>query len=198
MTLGMRSLDDGRDDAPAAPGTSHDAVRVPGLRASTEADAGIAPERWRWPTAVWCVVLAGAALLAIGAVLPWAEASSASASFSSAGIDGNGGVALLAAVALGLLVTLTRRPKLAAGLMIGIAVATGAIALHDARDIAERADRLMERVPAVSAGVGVGVWLTLAGAAIALVGGMIALVVATRPTADRPDLRHRNGQTPFT
>jgi hypothetical protein len=64
--------------------------------------------------------------------------------------------------------------------MIGGSAIAGAVGVRDALDISHKADELMQRAPAVSAGVGIGVWVTLAGAATAVVGGVAAFVVATR------------------
>jgi hypothetical protein len=180
MSVGLRSLDYG-EHVPANPSeiavseAPADDVDVGEEPVST--GAARAP---RWPMAVWVTVLLGAGLLAVGSVLPWAEASSASASFSSSGIDGNGGATLVAAIAIGFSGALARRPRLVAVLVIGVAMLAGAIALHDALDVSEKADRLMQRLPSVSAGVGVGLWMTLAGGAIAVVGGVMAFVVASR------------------
>jgi hypothetical protein len=198
MTLGLRSIDYG-GDGPASSPHEHEAGRD-AEPTTDDADGDVpagdpAADPPRWPPVICGTVLLGAALLAIGAVLPWAEASAASASFSSSGIDGNGGAALVAALGLALLCTLTRRTKSVAAAMIGIAVIVGAIALHDARDIADRADELMRRLPNASAGVGVGVWVALAGAVVALVGGLIAFLVATRSGAHRAQVGQSNGQT---
>jgi hypothetical protein len=193
MTLGLRSIDYG-GDGPKSSSHEHEAFGE-AEQATVAADGDLpAADPPRWPPVICATVLLGAALLAIGAVLPWAEASSASASFSSSGIDGNGGAVLVAALSLGLLCTLTRRTKSVAGSMIGIAVIAGAIALHDARDITNRADELMRRLPTASAGVGVGVWLALTGAAVALVGGVMAFIVATRSGAHRAQVGQSNGQ----
>jgi hypothetical protein len=177
MTLGLRSVDYGGDASSVA---VDDAPTGAADETELASDAVVAPASWRWPAVVWVTVVLGAALLALGALLPWAEASSGSASFSSSGIDGNGAAALGAALAIALLCTVRRRPMAVAGLMIGIAAVAGAVAVHDAIDISHKADRLMQRVPATSAGVGVGIWVTLAGAAVAIVGGVMALVSAAR------------------
>ena len=179
MTLGVQSVDHGDQPAPDVP---EDAVESP--EPTTEVEGEIAvevePRVSQWPGAVWCTALLGAGLLVVGAVLPWAEASSDQASFSSMGIDGNGGATLAAALAIALLCAIGRRRMSTAGLMTGVAAVAGAIGVHDALDISEKADQLVQRAPTVSAGVGIGVWVTLAGAAIALVGGLIAFVVAAR------------------
>src|SRR5690349_19646206 len=73
ISLGLRSVDYGDDPR----GNGSEASPAP-TRAEEVVDAAAttvaAP--WRWPLGVWCTVLIGAALLVLGAVLPWAEASS--------------------------------------------------------------------------------------------------------------------------
>jgi hypothetical protein len=176
ITLGLRSVDYGDDPLPTTPAPESDA-------AASESEVAVTPataERWRWPLAVWCTVSVGAMLLVVGALLPWAEASSQSASFSRTGIDGNGAATLVAAVAVVLFCLVVPRPKVAAGLVIAVAVLAGAVGVHDALDISHKADRLVAALPKVSAGVGIGVWVTIAGAVIALAGGILAFAVATR------------------
>ena len=184
ITLGLRSIDYGDDLAPETPDPA--GAPDPTAVATTRVDVAepvaveTAAEEMQWPLSVWCTVLLGAALLIAGAVLPWAEASSSIATFSRAGIDGNGGATLAAAIGIALLCAIGPRGKMAALLMTGGAVIAGAVGVHDALDISDKADALVQRAPSVSAGVGVGIWLTLAGATIALVGGVLAYVFARR------------------
>ena len=161
MTLGLRvgRLRRRADAGPPRTARSRRRSRPPTVEVEVEVAHRATSQ---WPAAVWCTALLGAGLLVVGAVLPWAEASSDRASFSSMGIDGNGGATLAAALAIALLCAIGRRRKLAAGLMIGVAALAGAIGAHDALDISDKADRLMQRVPTVSASVGIGVWVTLA------------------------------------
>jgi hypothetical protein len=191
LTLGMRSLDYGVDDpftsaaAAAATATvqetttSETATAEPAT-AESATDVTVATRPQTWPRAVWAMVLLGGAAIALGAALPWAEASSASASFSSAGVDGNGALTLAAALALGAICVLGGRRRSSAALMVVVAVVVGAIGVRDAADIAHDADRLVARLPGVSAGVGVGVWVTIAGAVIALAGALMAFAATTR------------------
>ena len=180
MTLGLRSVDYGGDAAEVVEAV--EAVDETAAEPAAEGEVVVDPRPARWPTAVWGTVVSGAAFLVVGAVLPWAEASSGSASFSSMGIDGNGGATLAAALAVVVLLAIGRRRKSAAALIILIAAVAGAIAVHDALDISDKADELVRRAPTVSAGVGIGAWVTVAGAVIALVGGVMALVTAARRT----------------
>jgi hypothetical protein len=180
ITLGLRSVDYGDDPLPATPAREAAAAAADAASAAEVAVGSTPTERWRWPLAVWCTVALGAVLLVVGALLPWAEASSASASFSRTGIDGNGAATLVAAVAVVLFCLVVPRPKVAAALVIGVAVLAGAVGVHDALDISHKADRLVAALPKVSAGVGIGVWITIVGAVIALAGGILAFVEATR------------------
>jgi hypothetical protein len=184
MTLGLRSIDYG-DEAPAP---AVIAVETP-VRAEddeVEEDRSVAVSGAevargpQWSLAVLVTVVVGAGVLAVGAMLPWAEASSSVASFSRAGIDGNGGATLAAAIGIALLCIIGPRRRLAAVGMIAMAAFAGALGANDALDISDKADAVMRQAPAIDAGVGVGLWLSLAGAAIALVGSVLALVAARR------------------
>jgi hypothetical protein len=74
-----------------------------------------------------------------------------------------------------------QRPTTAAGLAIATAALAGAIGVRNAVDLSHKASRLVEQgPPGVSAVVGIGVWVTIAGAVIALVGGILALTTASR------------------
>jgi hypothetical protein len=184
ITLGLRSTDFGDEPSASAVAMDPGPSSTPGSATTPETDGTAALPR-RWPIAVWAVVGAGAGLLVLGALLPWAEATSKSASFSSDGIDGDGAITVFAAVAIMLLFVVASRRTLAAGLAIATAVLAGAIGVRNAVDISERATRLLDQhLVGVSAQVGIGVWVTIAGAAIALVGGIIAFAVASR-TASR-------------
>jgi hypothetical protein len=55
--------------------------------------------------------------------------------------------------------------------------------VYEIVDTRHKAGDLVDRSPAsahVTAGVGIGLWIALAGAVVALVGGVLALVVARR------------------
>lgn len=122
----------------------------------------------------------------LGAVLPWAQAQSKTSSFSTDGINGDGAITIVAALLIALTLVVVQHRTLAAGLVIGVAAIAGAVGVHDAIDISRKATDLVDHgPPGVSAGVGIGVWLTLVAAAIALIGGIMAFVAATRPTSTR-------------
>jgi hypothetical protein len=65
--------------------------------------------------------------------------------------------------------------------VVVLALILVAVGIHDAVDTSRRAaDLVAEGPPVVSANVGVGLWLTVAGAVIALIGGFVAFAVASR------------------
>ena len=106
------------------------------------------------------------ALLVVGALLPWGEATSPTALFSSDGIDGNGAITLIAAIVLVLVVLVVQRPKTAAWLCRdATAVARRARSVwRDAVDLSDKAARLVDQgPPGVNANVGIGVWVTIGG-----------------------------------
>src|SRR6187551_3175145 len=73
------------------------AVAIEEVDEADDAEAEPAPgRRGRWPLPVLVPVVGGAVLLAVGSLLPWAEAESTQASFTENGLDGLGAVALLA------------------------------------------------------------------------------------------------------
>ncbi len=195
LTLGLRSVDYGDpDDSGAADTEEADLPDAGAPDAETpdpevpEPEVPVATATSR-PLAAWVVVFVGAALLVVGALLPWGEATSKTASFSSDGIDGNGAITLVAAVVLVLLFVVVQRTTTAAWLVIATAVVAGAIGVRDAVDLSDKAARLVDQgPPGVSANVGIGVWVTIAGAVIALVGGIMALAMSSRGIGSRTAL----------
>jgi hypothetical protein len=142
------------------------------------ADVG---RRARWPLPVLAVAGGGAVLLALGALLPWAEAESAHASFSQIGLDGNGAITLLAGILVVLAIALMRPSPRAAGYVLALGAAALAVGIYQALDTSQKANDLVAHSsPDVSAGVGIGVWLTIGAAVVVLVGGAIALVSIRR------------------
>jgi hypothetical protein len=191
LTLGLRAVDYGDPDESGAAGAERagpgriaeptSSAAPPDADADApepEVPAAVAPSR---PVAAWIVVFVGAALLVVGALLPWGKATSKTASFSSDGIDGNGAITLIAAVVLVLVVLVVQRPTTAAWLVIATAAVAGAIGVRDAVDLSDKAARLVDHgPPGVTANVGIGVWVTIAGTVIALVGGIMALAMSSR------------------
>ncbi len=135
----------------------------------------------RWPLPVLVVVIGGAVLLAVGALLPWAEAKSTLASFSERGLDGLGAVSLLAGILVVLAIALMQPTPRAAACVTALGTLALGVGVYEAIDTSRKADDLVARSPAgVTAGVGVGVWVTIGAAVIVLVGGAMAFVVARR------------------
>ena len=164
-----------------APAPAAGAAAEPGGGANDGAEADGGVDGTRWPAGLRFAVLGGAALLALGAALPWAEAESARSSFSESGIDGFGSVTILAAVMIVLSFLMVPRSPRAAGLVTVFAALALAVGGHDAIDTTRKANDLVDRSPAgVTAGVGIGLWLTLAASAIVLAAGIVALVISAR------------------
>ncbi len=105
-----------------------------------------------------------AAMLALGALLPWARVSSFFGSVSVSGVDGDGKLTLLCAIAIGVMFGLWNRPAvIVAAVLAGIAFLVGVIDLVDigrtAADLGGFAD----------ASPGIGLFLTVLAAIAALV-----------------------------
>jgi hypothetical protein len=148
-------------------------VAIAPVRASSTTVA-----RPEWSTPIRLFVFGGAALLVVGSVLPWVKASVGAFSVTKNGIDGDGVFTLLLGGGIAVAFFLIRRAKTAAWITLALAGIAGAIALYDTIDVSQKADELTSNQTSlfhVSASVGVGLWLALAGAVVALVGGVIAL-----------------------
>ncbi len=153
---------------------------APGEGPAPITPVGAAPQpvgRPQWSTQIRVVVFGGAALLVIGALLPWVKAEAGFFSVSKNGMDGDGVFTLLFGGAIALVFALTRKPNTAAWLVIALSGLAGAIAVYDTIDVSNKADELTNSSSSihVSASVGIGLWLTLAAAILALVGGFMAL-----------------------
>lgn len=154
----------------------HGLAPNPATASAVAARAAVRP-RPAWPTEVRLLVFAGAVALIVGALLPWVKAEAGIFSVTKNGIDGDGALTLALGVAIGLAFLLARAPKATAWLVIAFAAAATAVAGYDAIDVSKQAHDLTEQSSFVhvSASVGVGLWLSLAGAVVALVGGLVAL-----------------------
>jgi hypothetical protein len=141
----------------------------------------------RRPLQVWALVLGGAVLLTLGAALPWREAQVGNLSLSNHGIDGDGALAVVFAVCIVVLFLVIEQPTRRAWLVIALAGVAVAFVLHDAVDTSRAADDLARRATRghVTAGVGIGVWVSLAGAAVVLLGGILALLAGRPRRGDR-------------
>ena len=133
----------------------------------------------------WLLAL-GAAVVAFGALLPWATVNAGFVSVSKAGTDGDGVFTLLLALVVGGLVfakwkTGLSRALVIVSLVLGVMVL--AIATIDAIDVASTVeeDELVE----VRASVGIGLWLTLLGG-VAMIAGAIWELRSSTPRAPTP------------
>lgn len=110
------------------------------------------------------LALAGAAVAAVGSLLPWASVSSVFGTISKSGMDGDGVITLVLAVAAGALV-LTRK---APGVVIALMALIGVVAVIDIADVS----RLADDTGFAEVSVGFGLWLVAIGAVLGLVGSI--------------------------
>ena len=119
------------------------------------------------------VTIAGAALIAVGSLLPWASVSSAFGTVSFAGTQGDGRITLVLAALIGLgAAVLWRRPgpswilRVVVGLLAAYVIY---IAWNDMSNVSEHA---AEESDLVLGSVGAGLYLVLIGGLAAL-GGLL-------------------------
>lgn len=150
---------------------------APNPAVTTVASSKGSPPRLSWSTDLRVLIFGSAAALLVGALLPWVKAEAGIFSVTKNGIDGDGVITLLLGGGITLAFLLTRAPKTAAWLVIALAGLATAVAAYDTIDISKKAEDLTNRSSFihVSATVGVGLWLSLAGGVVALVGGILAL-----------------------
>ena len=124
------------------------------------------------------VVVIGAALMIVGAVLPWREAQVGNLSVSSTGIDGDGALTIVFAAGIVVLLVVLAGSRLLGWSLVALSAAAGAFALYEIVDTSRKADDLVHAAASgrVSASVGAGPWVVLLGALVALVGAVLALV----------------------
>ncbi|MEX0756295.1 MAG: Trp biosynthesis-associated membrane protein [Actinomycetota bacterium] len=130
------------------------------------------------------VMLVGAAVLAAGSVLPWAKVSAPFAvERSIGGLEGDGvltvvGAVLIAAAAL---LWMTGRRW---GRVVGVVVAVLAagIAIYDLININDAIDDIAIQTGGLAeAAAGIGIYVAVAGAIVALIGGVLSGPVSTAP-----------------
>jgi hypothetical protein len=124
------------------------------------------------------VLLVGAALAAIGSLLPWANLRTIFGSIGVAGTDGDGVITLAAAVVLALLALLQLlQPKRAAGVTMyaaGLcAVLIAGVGAYDWSNVGDMVSEVSDE--GVSASVGAGLYLVVLGGATALVGTLMEM-----------------------
>ena len=109
-----------------------------------------------------------AVMMALGAFLSWATVSSFFGSASTSGIDGDGKLTLVCAIAIGVMFGLWKRPALiVAAVIAGIALIVGILDLVDVGRVAAGFGGLADASP------GIGLFLTVLAAIAALVLGLM-------------------------
>jgi len=123
--------------------------------------------------------LISAAILALGALLPWATVTSVFGTISVAGTHGDGVLTLLCAVAIGVMFGLWKRPALiVAAVLAGIASLVGVIDLVNIGRAAADLGGFIDASP------GIGLFLTVLAAIAALVLGVMgSAAVGKAPAA---------------
>jgi hypothetical protein len=122
---------------------------------------------------VW-VALGGAGALFLGALLPWAMVGA----FTKNGTEGDGVLTLVGGVVIAALALASRsRSDTAQVKRLGVAIViiallAGAVGIYDLVDIARGADAGAFHL---DASPGIGLYLTVLGAGVALVGGVMLL-----------------------
>jgi Protein of unknown function (DUF2510) len=122
------------------------------------------------------VVLAGGAVLILGALLPWATASIGFVSVSKAGTSGDGVITLiigLGVLAIGWVALARRRHQAAVVLGIIAGVIAGGVAIYDIANVSSAVNRAQTRSSLVHASVGIGLWVTALAAAGVIAGSIM-------------------------
>jgi len=125
----------------------------------------------RSPSTMFLVATIGAALIVVGAFLPWATVQSVLGVLSIRGIEGDGSLTLGGGVAVAALLVVRRRDRRAATASFAVSVLVGLVALFDMWNLASVAAEFEPDGPAATR-ARPGVWLTLAGAVVAAVGSL--------------------------
>ena len=133
--------------------------------------------RTPWPTGAWILIASGATLL-VGAVLPWLEATTIFGNITRSGVSYGPDALMTAGIgaALGvlgiLLVTGHTIPRSIRMLAIVAAAAALIIVVYDYGQLKDRADSVVSDV--AQASVGIGLWVSLAGAVTGIIGGWLS------------------------
>jgi hypothetical protein len=128
----------------------------------------------RWATPVLLCVYGGAALVALGAFLPWVKAEAGVFSATKSGIEGDGVFTLLLAVVIVVCFTLIKSPRAAGITALSLGAATGVVTAYELFDISSKAEAISTGLD-VSASPGVGLLLTGLAACAIVVGAALAL-----------------------
>jgi hypothetical protein len=135
------------------------------------------------------ITLVGAALIIVGVLLPWVTISFGGLSENVSGLDTDDGKialgigAVVALFGLIMLVKPTRGVLLGAGIVaLILGVAQAIFSVIDLSDISDAAGG----VEGLEASAGIGLYLTLGGAVVALVGGLMGILAARRMPRGAP------------
>ena len=133
--------------------------------------------RTPWPTGAWILIASGATLL-VGAVLPWLEATTIFGNITRSGVSYGPDALMTAGIGAALcvvgifLVTGHTIPRSIQMLAIVAAAAALAIVVYDFERLKDRADSVVSDV--AQASVGIGLWVSLAGAVTGIIGGWLS------------------------
>jgi hypothetical protein len=132
----------------------------------------------RWPVVILALVAGGAVLLALGAVLPWREVQVGNVSASRAGVDGDGALVIVLGAGILILLVVLEASRRLAWLLLALSIGAAGFALFELVDTSRKADDFVTGAAdrAISASVGIGPWVSLAGALVVLFGAVVALV----------------------
>jgi hypothetical protein len=156
--------------------------------ATTPPQSATTSNGWSRGTIVLCV---GAVALGVGSIAPWAKASAGIFSRSVNGTEGDGVITIVLAVVILLIALATstataRRGLLALALLC--ALGAGFVGIYDTVNVNDAAKRAEDASSFVNATVGWGLYVVIAGAALAAFGvamrlGELPKVAATAPAA---------------
>ena len=126
----------------------------------------------------WWVLIAGGAALVLGAFLPWLEATTILGTITRSGVSYGTDALVTAGIGAGLaalgiaIATGVQIPRWLRWLAIALAAVASCILAYDYTQVRDRADSVASDV--AQASVGAGLWLSLAGAAIGIVGAVLS------------------------
>lgn len=139
------------------------------------------PTRTSWSTGTITTLIAGVAIVG-GSVAPWAKVSAGLLERSVGGMDGDGKITIALGIVIVLLALVSSSPTSGNGPAVGIflfALGAGGVAIYDTVNVSDKAKQAESASSFVSASVGWGLYIVIAGSALALIG---ALMLANRST----------------
>lgn len=136
---------------------------------------------------------AGAALAALGSLLPWVTARTLFGQVSVAGTEGDGQITLALGIAVAVLFLTGRNGTNRSGLVIGTILAGAALATAG-YNYSNITDRVGDTDGSIGAAVGIGLYLTLAGTVVAFIAGILAARAPAEPAT--PPVQMADGPQP--